>query len=345
MKMRSSPGLLALAAALWVLVPTVGSGGNRALAGPSPRVFVAQSYDADYIWCEHINQGLLEALAPLSPVVEFAYLDAKRQPDPETLARQARDMAARMRAFAPDVVIAVDDAAQHYLVVPYLKDKPGPQVVFCGVNAPLANYGYPAANVSGIRERWHFREAFALGKRLLPTAKTVALIVEDSESGRYVVADLAWELANNGPFALEVAHVDVVRTEREWREKIARYQDEVDILALGLYQSIRTDDGQGVVAPQALMAWTRENNRKPLLGFAGVAARDGHLFGVLESGHEQGFLAGTMAVEMLAKGVAAGTLPVGINVQGQVMLNLSAAAHQGLDIPFEMIEAAEIVLP
>ncbi|KHK02135.1 hypothetical protein NY78_2619 [Desulfovibrio sp. TomC] len=315
------------------------------MAGPPLRVFVAQSYDADYIWCEHINQGLLEALAPLSPVVEFAYLDAKRQPDPESLARQTGHMVERIRQFAPDVVIAVDDPAQHYLVVPYLKDKPGPQVVFCGVNAPLANYGYPAANVSGIRERWHYRDAFALGKRILPAAKTVALIVEDSESGRYVVADLAEELAQNGPFALEVRHVDVVRTESEWRDKIKRYQDEVDILALGLYQSIRRDDGQGVVAPEALMAWTRENNRKPLLGFAGVAIRDGHLFGVLESGQEQGYLAGTMAAAIAAKGIAAGTLPVGLNDQGVVMLNLAAAARLGIDIPFEIIEAAGIVLP
>jgi ABC-type uncharacterized transport system substrate-binding protein len=310
------------------------------------RVFVAQSYDADYIWCEHINQGLTEALASLAPVIEIAYLDAKRRPDPAGLAERAADMAQRIREFAPDVVIAVDDAVQHYLVVPSLKDKPGgPQVVFCGVNAPLANYGYPAANVSGIRERWHFREAFALGKRLLPAAKTVALIVEDSESGRYVVADLVEEQAKGGPYSLEVRHVDVVRTENEWREKFIRYQDEVDILALGLYQSIRTDDGRGVINPETLMAWTREINRRPLLGFAGVATRDGHLFGVLESGFEQGYLAGTMAAEIVTRGVAAGTLPVGINNQGTIMLNLGAAATIGLDIPYEIIEAAGVVLP
>ena len=41
----------------------------------------------------------------------------------------------------PDVVIAADDDAQQYLVIPYLNQSPMP-VVFCGINWDASVYDY-----------------------------------------------------------------------------------------------------------------------------------------------------------------------------------------------------------
>lgn len=131
-------------------------------------ILVVHSYNREYSWTQRINKGLQEALRGLRLEWEFVYLDAKRRPDPEGLRQRTAEVLALIKAKAPRLVIAVDDAAQAYLVQPHLKGLAEPQVIFCGVNAPLGGYGFPASNVSGVRERWHFGEGFTLLKKIKP---------------------------------------------------------------------------------------------------------------------------------------------------------------------------------
>ncbi|GFK93648.1 hypothetical protein NNJEOMEG_01482 [Fundidesulfovibrio magnetotacticus] len=324
------------------------------LAAPSPaqtpraetplRVFVVQSYNQEYVWTRTINEGLREALRGLDVVIEFFYLDAKRKPDPDNLRRVAREALARIEARRPQVVVAVDDPAQAYLVEPFLKGRASPQVIFCGVNAPLALYGYPAANVSGVRERWHFREGFAFLRQLFPDVGSVALLLDESESAGFVLDDLREDQRLNGPFAVRLAAVEQVATFQAWRRKVLELQERADALALGLYHSLVDEETGLVVPPEQVAAWNDTVVRKPTLGFTDFSRDHGHLAGVLESGHEQGFLAGGMVREILTTRVAAGTLPVRINDQGIVFLNLRTAERLGLKIPYEFIEAGEVVV-
>jgi ABC-type uncharacterized transport system substrate-binding protein len=306
------------------------------------RIFILQSYNPEYIWCEAINQGLQEALSGLPVEFDTFYLDAKRKPDAESLHQAAAQAMRRMEAFAPDLVLSVDDAAQTLVVVPQLLGLARPQIIFCGVNAPLVRYGFPADNASGVRERWHYREGFALLKRLVPAARNVAFLVEDSDAGGFITDDLQEELTEKGPYALPLAGVEKIHTFREWKQRILYYQSNADALALGLYNSILDDDGT-VVPPSEVMAWTNSVNTLPTLGFSDVATEHGLLCGILESGHEQGYLAGTMARAVLA-GRRAGELPPRTNERGVVMLNLQTAERLNIHIPYEIIEAAGVVL-
>ncbi len=69
------------------------------------------------------------------------------------------------------MVIACDDAAQKYVVSPYLREKEIP-VVFCGVNWDASEYGYPASNITGMIEEEpigrliDLLQQFAKGRRL-----------------------------------------------------------------------------------------------------------------------------------------------------------------------------------
>ena len=92
------------------------------------------------------------------------------------------------------------------------------------------------------------------------------------------------------------------------------------------------------------MAWTNSVNTKPTLGFADFSLDHDILCGVLESGHEQGFLAGIMALEAMTSGTPAGRLPMRVNDTGMVMLNLKTAERLHIDIPYEIIEAAGAVI-
>ncbi len=336
------PALAALALLLLAAV-LPGATCRAAQAGPA-RVFVVQSYNADYVWCQNINQGIQEALSPASVEYEFFYMDAKRRPARESLETAARDAYSRILAFDPDIVIAADDVAQAYLVVPYLKDKPRPQVIFCGVNAPVSLYGFPCSNVSGVRERWHYREGFRLLKRLVPKAKSVVFMVEASETGRYIVDDLKEDLREGGPFDLEIAGVELVATFDDWKRLIEFYRNKTDAFALGLYQSITDSDTGRIMNPQKVIDWTFSAMDKPTIGFADVSIQHGLLCGVLESGHEQGFLAGSMAKEVLDSGKRAGELPVRLNDKGIIMVNLDTAERLNVDIPYEVIEAAGVVV-
>ena len=101
----------------------------------------------------------------------------------------------------------------------------------------------------------------------------------------------------------------------------------------------------GMVADaDQLAAWNNANIRKPTLGFADYAREHGLLCGILESGEEQGYLAGAMAREVLERGVDAGTLPLRINRKGLVLLNLKTAERLQLLIPYDIIKAAETVI-
>ena len=91
---------------------------------------------------------------------------------------------------------------------------------------------------------------------------------------------------------------------------------------------------------QATASWL---GLQPTLGFSDYAQDPEIMCGVLDSGHEQGFLAGTMARNVLRKGVAAGTQAVRLNQKGFVFLNLKAAERFGLTVPYEIIEAAEVL--
>jgi ABC-type uncharacterized transport system substrate-binding protein len=308
------------------------------------RVFIVQSYNPEYIWCQNINNGIVEGLQGLNVQFETHYLDAKRVPDPNRLAETGKDIRRKIAGFDPDVVIAVDDAVQTHVIVPFLRDKTKPQVVFCGLNAPPAKYGYPASNVSGIRERWHYREAFALLKKLMPTVKSVAFFVDASESGGYVVDDLKEDLAAHGPYALDVVTAETVRTFQHWQQMVLKYQTKADSLAMGLYQTLIDEKTGRVVSPDEVMAWTNSVNKLPTIGFSDIAMEHGLMCGVLEAGHEQGYLAGAMARDVLNKGIRAGELPMRINDKGVILVNLKTAERLHVDIPFEIIEAAGAVI-
>ncbi|GAB7080566.1 ABC transporter substrate-binding protein [Megalodesulfovibrio paquesii] len=327
---------------LLVVQPARLATATLANTGEVRRVFVLQSYSSDYIWSRAINQGLQEALKESPVEWRIWYLDAKRTPDVESQQRAGQEALEQIRSFDPDVLVAVDDAALARVALPAFKDQLRPQVIFCGINAPLARYGLPAANMSGVQERWHVREGFALLQQLIPGTKTVAFLVEQSDAGGFVIDDLQREAREGGPFALELAGLESVRTFQAWKERILYYQTHADALALGLYNALQDEHG-AVMAPEEVMAWTNSVNTLPTIGFSDIAMEHGLLCGILESGQEQGFLAGTMVQEVLA-GVPAGQLPPQINKQGVVMLNLRTAERLQLHIPYEIIEAAGVVL-
>lgn len=310
---------------------------------PKPLVFIVHSYDPDYVWSQRISQGVQEALRGRAEMETF-YLRFSPGMDQELLRETAENILKRIEDDNPQLVIAADDAAQEHFVMPYLKGRESPQVIFCGVNAPPAKYGYPARNVSGVVGRWHFRQSFDLLKAIAPRTKTIAFLTDGSESSTYVVADLKEERRRGGPFSLNIISIEQAHSFQQWQRKVRASQKHADALALGIYHALRDERTGKVVSPEAVAAWTNNVNKLPSLGFSDYAIKHGQLCGVLGSGHEQGSLAGAMARTVLDRGVKAGSLPVRANRTGTVLLNLKTAERLGIMIPFAIIEAADVVV-
>lgn len=307
------------------------------------KIFVVHSYDNSYIWCKHINEGISESLKQLNVEYKYFYMDAKNNPTTQNLRATAAEAFKLIQEYKPNIIIAADDPVQEYLVSPYL-NKTKYNVIFCGVNANPSIYGFPSENVSGVRERWHYREAFKLLKQIVPEAKTAAFIVEDSESGRFVLDDMLEDFKDSGPFALTLIGVKKVRTLQEFKAEVLKYNKKADALALGLYQSLFDAETGKMASPAETTAWIHSVVTKPTIGFADVAAEQGMLCGILESAHEQGYLAGAMAQEVLAQKIKPGALPMRRNKNGVVLVNLRTAERIGVNIPFEIIEAAGVVV-
>jgi ABC-type uncharacterized transport system substrate-binding protein len=306
-------------------------------------VLLVHSYHKEYLWCQRLSTGLKEALKNSSITIDTVYMDAQRQSAPEQLRQKAQDILQLIERTRPQVVIAADDAAQEYLVAPHLKGKGKPQVIFCGVNALPSQYGFPATNVSGVREHMHVREALDLLKKIIPGAHSVTLLTDKSETSSYVLEDMREDLRTGGPFPLKLKSVERVATFQEWQRLVQRSQGRAEALLLMLYNTLVDERTGHVVPPEEVMAWTRAANALPTAGLVDFAADHGVLCGVLESAQEQGYLAGSMTREVLA-GTPAGKLPIRLNKRGVIFVNLGAAKRLGILVPYPIIEAAGHVI-
>ena len=114
------------------------------------RCVYISSYHKGYAWSDGVERGLLSTLEDKCEISIF-HMDTKRLKDEASIRKAALEAKQLIDATQPDVVIAADDNASKYLIVPYYKDADIP-FVFCGVNWTVEQYGYPFSNVTGMIE-------------------------------------------------------------------------------------------------------------------------------------------------------------------------------------------------
>ncbi len=295
-------------------------------------VLVVHSYHAGYGWTDGIQAGIDEAMKGADAKVEIFYMDAKRKTDPAERVAAGKAALARVAELKPKVVITSDDAAQTFFAKELAGKADAPAVVFNGVNAEASKYGYPAANVTGMLERPHVTQCLEFVQKIIPGAKSVAFI---SDPGEVTDAMIPYFKSQKQP--VPIVSYDVATTFAEWKALVAKHQDK-DAILIHNYQSLKEADGKPA-DPNAVMAWTVANTKKPLVAVFDFAVRDGAVFGITESAKEHGQESGRMASEILA-GKKANELPITTAKHGLVLFNLVSAKAIGVEIPFELLELA-----
>lgn len=191
------------------------------------RCLYVSSYHAGYQWNDDIERGMQPILEGQCELRKF-YMDGKRRLDADFARRKALEAMALIKEWRPDVIIAADDNAAKYLVMPHLRNAKVP-VVFCGINWTGAPYGLPYRNTTGMIEVGPIEALVREVRQVVKRARQSVFLSADeiTQYKEYEMSRQAFRRAG-----VEMRHV-AVRTMAQWEAAFLEAQDSVDFLVLG----------------------------------------------------------------------------------------------------------------
>lgn len=324
-------------------------------AADKKRVFVVSSYHREYLWSQSTQRGLSQAM------IDYGYLDNRQQAD--ALAREDkveskaavirkvwmnskkrnthRDFAiatarimAELHAFKPDVVLLGDDNATNY-IGNQLLDTSVP-VVFWGVNGLPLKYGLvdsmdgPGHNVTGVWQSGYHRESLEVLKRIVPSARTFAILASDSVTARPNVKVLQ-RLAERGELPLKLVDVVMTNSFAEFRERTTELAKTVDAFFV-LNHDTMLDEELNHVSMLSVGRWYLENIRKPDVSHEDQFVVEGILLSAPDMGFNQSYRAFEMAYDILEQGLNPSRMRTITPARGPIMVNAERAKMLGLDL-------------
>lgn len=299
------------------------------------KVLVVMSYDEEYAWSREIQEGI-DSVLPETCTVRYFWLDTKKNlAGGEEKAKQASEF---YQKFQPDGVIAADDNAQSMFVVPYLRGKVKTPVMFCGVNAESGDYGYPAANVSGILERIHIRSSIAFAQLLVPSIKKIAYMTKESPSSRAIFSQYEREHetypAKSVAFKMPKTFDDAVSAARELREQS-------DVLFFETMEGIRDKNNRVFTDREAIPILSGAFG-KPLISNNLYHVEYGTLCAVIKTGQEQGVTASEMLLKAM-QGTPVSEIPITRNQHGKRIINLGVMKSLGIRPRADALKRVQLV--
>jgi len=108
------------------------------------KVLFVDSYHEGYAWSDGVLNGVETGLDGKDVELKVIRMDTKRNKTDDFKKAAALKVKAEIESFKPDVVIASDDNAAKFLIVPYYKNSDLP-FVFCGVSWDASGYGFPVS--------------------------------------------------------------------------------------------------------------------------------------------------------------------------------------------------------
>ncbi|MCF8084601.1 MAG: hypothetical protein K9M96_16060 [Deltaproteobacteria bacterium] len=291
------------------------------------KVLFVDSYHEGYAWSDGITQGIQKTLAGTGVDLEIIRMDTKRNKDDAFKKTAAKEAKAAIEVFKPDVIIAADDNASKFLIMPYFKNVDVP-VVFCGVNWDATVYGYPYQNATGMVEVTPIPQIleqlrpFAKGDRIGMIGPDIITAHKEADNYRKV-------------FGYELTEYYATDFE-DWKKGFAELQDQVDMLIVdsdgGLY-SDHTDEMKAFV----------EANTKIPTGAAYDFMASYALMTYGKLAQEQGAWSASTALKIL-DGDSPADIPLIKNKEGTLIINVRIAKNMGAEIPFEILESADKII-
>lgn len=291
------------------------------------RILWVDSYHQGYEWSDGIESGIREVLFDTDTTLRIIRMDSKRENQKDQIIHKAKHVWNELQQFDPDIVIASDDNAQKYLVVPYLMDTIIP-VVFCGVNWDADMYGYPTPTVTGMLEVDRTEEMLKILKEYAQGEK-VGYLAGDVATERKLIG-----IYNEKFFGGKLKSY-LVKSQTDLEDKYLQAQQEVDMLIFSNYTGIPDWD---VKATSALIA----NHTTIPTGSHNPFMEKLVLCTLAKSPEEQGRYAATTSLSILS-GEKPGSIPLTSNKQSKLTVNLQLAQKISIVFPVSMLKQARII--
>jgi ABC-type uncharacterized transport system substrate-binding protein len=291
------------------------------------KILYVNSYHEGYPWSDGIENGLHEVLDGTGVELKIVYLDTKQNPDVAFGQSSGLKAKTEIETFKPDVVIASDDNAQKYVIVPYYNGTDLP-VIFNGVNWDASAYKF-ADNVTGMIEvelpdqLINLLKVYAKGDRL-------GYITVDTETERKVV-DIYNQRFFNGKLKPYW-----VKTQDEFKDAFLAAQDEVDILFMG------NNAGSDKWDEAEMKEFILENSTIPT-GSINDWMAPYTLLTLAKSAKEQGLWSAQAALSIL-DGKPASEIPLAENKKGELMVNLDMADKLAIVFAPSLLKNAAVIL-
>lgn len=325
-------------------------------ASEKVRFFVVSSYDREYLWSQETNKGFCAALLKYryldtqaqadaytqhdtvessKAVIQKAWMDTKRKSSKPEMEAVALQIAEAIKAFKPDLLFLGDDNAANYLGNQFL-DSSLPIVVW-GVNNTPVKYGLvdslerPGHNVTGVYQSGYYAESLQLLKALVPSVKTVAVLSDDSETGRSHYKAIEF-LSHQGALPVELVETVATNEFAVWKQKALELQEKVDAFFLPTYSSLKDELGKSV-SGEEVARWHLSHIRRPETTGIGQMVKHGVLCSADDPGYNQGFEAVRMAHDIVANGKSPATYPPIAPRRGALIVNRERARMLGITIP------------
>ncbi len=300
--------------------------GSIAQAGIQKILYI-DSYHEEYIWSADIATGLQSVLGDRDDVeLKIFRMDTKRNQSEEFKKKAALEAKKLIESWSPDVVIASDDNASKYLIVPYYYGKDLP-FVFCGLNWDASIYGFPASNVTGMIEVALYQSTIATLKKFAK-GNRIGYLASDTVSERKEYQNI-----------VNLFHADFnvrfVKTFNELKHAFLNLQQESDMVLIQECRSVKD------FSHKEMIEFVKENTLVPT-GAMQKYLSNYALLTFSKIGEEQGEYAAKTALEILA-GKSPQEIPVVPNKKAKIYLNMILAKQMGIKFPMELIENSHLI--
>ena len=330
------------------------------------RIFVVSSYHGEYLWSQSTHDGLCAAMLKFGyldtqkqvdaftqndsvessgAVVKKAWMDTKRKNSSVEIATSTHRIMKMIEDFKPDLVLLGDDNAANY-IGNQLLDTEIP-VVFWGINGSPLKYGLldsveePGHNITGVWQSGYLKESLELLNKLVPEAKTFAILACDSETSRPKIKQLQ-ALQREGALPLELVDVVATNSFRVFQKRGFELAQQVDAFFVLNHDTLKDDRGDHVDM-MVVGEWYLKHIDIPEASHEGQFVKEGMLCTANDAGYNQSYEAFSIAVQILKSGLSPARLSPKTPPRGPFMVNRQRAKMLGISLEDKMDFVEEIV--
>jgi ABC-type uncharacterized transport system substrate-binding protein len=286
------------------------------------RILVIDSYHPEYLWCKETHRGFTDALQAAEyfdnkkqvqyylkndnvetskVLIKRFWMDTKRKNSISEINKTTSKLVQEIQKFSPSLIALGDDNAANYIGNQFIDtDIP---IVFWGVNGTPLKYNLldsfkrPGHNVTGVYQKGYYKESLLFLQEINPKIKTFAILSDDTTTGRSKSKTIQNQVLK-GAINLKLVGATSTSSFENWKAMAKKYNKTADAIFLLNYQGLKLASGRPV-STKEVVAWFSKNITIPDVSDEMQFVERGALATVDDSGYNQGYQAGKLAIDFI----------------------------------------------